>query len=58
MALIGDEIKPYLPTTPEHMASAIENDARFWADNHERLQARFEDWLDVPLRKGVAGAPR
>jgi putative spermidine/putrescine transport system substrate-binding protein len=58
MALIGDEIKPYLPTTPEHMASAIENDARFWADNHERLQARFEDWLDVPRQKGVAGAPR
>jgi putative spermidine/putrescine transport system substrate-binding protein len=58
MALIDDEITPYLPTTPEHMATAIENDARFWADNYERVQARFEDWLDVPLQKGLAGAPR
>jgi hypothetical protein len=58
MALIDDEITPYLPTTPEHMATAIENNARFWADNHERLQARFDGWLDVPLQKGLAGAPR
>lgn len=58
MPLIDDEVKAYLPTTPEHMATAIENDARFWADNHERLQRRFDEWLAVPLQKGLAGAPR
>jgi putative spermidine/putrescine transport system substrate-binding protein len=58
MTLIDDRIKTYLPTTPEHMKTAIENNARFWADNQERLQRRFEAWLEVPLQKGIAGAAR
>jgi putative spermidine/putrescine transport system substrate-binding protein len=58
MVLIGDKIRPYLPTAPEHMQSAIENDAGFWADHHERLQQRFRDWLEIPLQKGITGAPR
>jgi len=58
MELVEDDIKEYLPTTPQHMKTAIENDASFWAGNHERLQRRFEEWLEVPSQKGVAGAPR
>jgi len=58
MTLIDDRIKTYLPTTPEHMNTAIENNPRFWADNQERLQRRFEAWLEVPLQKGIAGAAR
>jgi putative spermidine/putrescine transport system substrate-binding protein len=58
LALIDDDIKAYLPTTPEHMKTAIENNARFWADNQERLQRRVEAWLDLSLQKGIAGAAR
>ena len=58
MALIDEEIKAYLPTAPEHMQAALENDAEFWAENHARLQQRFEEWLEVPLQKGLSGAPR
>lgn len=58
LTLVSDDIKPFLPTTPEHRQSAIENDARFWADNYQRIHARFEQWLESPLRKGVSGAPR
>ena len=58
MTLIDQEIKPYLPTTPDHMQSAIENDAEFWAERHAELQARFKAWLEVPLQKGITGAPR
>lgn len=56
MALIDDQIKPYLPT--QHMQNGLELDARFWADNHARLLERFEAWLGVPLRQGISGAPR
>lgn len=58
LALIDDDVRTYLPTAPEHMESAVQNNARFWADNHERLQERFEEWLDVPLQKGITGAAR
>jgi putative spermidine/putrescine transport system substrate-binding protein len=58
MALIDEKIKAYLPTTPDHMQTAVENDAEFWAENHARLQQRFEEWLEVPLQKGLTGAPR
>jgi len=58
MALIDEEIKAYLPTAPDHMQAAIENDAEFWAENHAPLQQRFEEWFEVPLQKGLAGAPR
>ena len=40
------------------MKTAIGNNARFWADNQEHLQRRFEAWLEVPLQKGIAGAAR
>lgn len=56
MALIDEQIKPYLPT--RHMDNALELDARFWADNHARLLQRFEAWLEVPVQKGISGAPR
>jgi putative spermidine/putrescine transport system substrate-binding protein len=58
MALIDEKIKAYLPTTPEHMQTAVENEAEFWAENYGRLQQRFEEWLEVPLQKGITGAPR
>jgi putative spermidine/putrescine transport system substrate-binding protein len=58
MALLDEEIKAYLPTTPEHMKTAVENDAEFWAENQVPLQQRFEEWLEVPLQKGLTGAPR
>lgn len=56
MALIDEQIEPYLPT--RHMDNALELDARFWADNHARLLQRFEAWLEVPVQKGISGAPR
>ena len=58
MALIDEDLKGYLPTAPDHMQAAVENDAEFWAENHARLQQRFEKWLEVPLQKGLTGAPR
>jgi putative spermidine/putrescine transport system substrate-binding protein len=58
MALIDEKIKAYLPTTPDHMQTAVENDAEFWAENQARLQQRFEEWLELPLQKGLTGAPR
>jgi len=39
------EMAPYLPTTPENAASALVNDAGFWADHGTELTERFSAWL-------------
>lgn len=46
MALVDEAVKPYLPTTTEHMANALKLDAEWWADNEDRLTTRFEDWRE------------
>ncbi|AXC50867.1 ABC transporter substrate-binding protein [Paracoccus suum] len=39
------EMAPYLPTTPANSASALVNDAEFWADHDGELTERFNAWL-------------
>lgn len=39
------EVRPFLPTTPEHAANALPIDAEFWASNVTGLRQRFEVWL-------------
>lgn len=45
MALIGDAIKPHLPTAPENAENALRVDAQWWADHQADLDARFSRWL-------------
>lgn len=39
-------INEFNPTTSEHFSNAIFEDHVFWADNLERLNERFFDWLE------------
>jgi putative spermidine/putrescine transport system substrate-binding protein len=57
MALVGEGVKAMLPTFPEHMASALQTDAEWWATRHAELSARFEAWLAEGGR-GLAGSAR
>jgi putative spermidine/putrescine transport system substrate-binding protein len=34
-----------MPTTPEHMKTALANDVEFWTDNQDELNERFTTWL-------------
>jgi len=42
-----DSIKmiEHMPTTPDAMKNALQNDFEFWADNQDELNERFNAWL-------------
>ena len=44
-ALIPDEIRPHLPTSPENMKNALRYDSVWWAEHLEAMKLRFETWL-------------
>ncbi len=41
----GDPMMPHMPTTPEHMKTALATSVEFWADNQDELNERFTTWL-------------
>jgi putative spermidine/putrescine transport system substrate-binding protein len=51
IALIGKDstgkidMMPHMPTTPEHLANAVQNNFEFWADNQDAINERFNAWL-------------
>lgn len=45
IALVDPAILANLPTTPEHMANALQIDTTFWADKRGELTERFTAWL-------------
>lgn len=49
-ALLGTELDVFLPTSELRFEQGIVFNALFWAENGERLEKRFDDWLNgVPL---------
>ena len=44
-ALVSDDMRPHLPTTPENMKNALRYDSVWWAEHHEAMKLRFESWL-------------
>ena len=43
--LVGDKVKPHMPTAPDNFKSALQNNFEFWADNNDELNERFATWL-------------
>jgi len=39
------KMAPHMPTAPENLTTAIQNDFYFWADNQDELNERFNVWL-------------
>jgi putative spermidine/putrescine transport system substrate-binding protein len=45
LALVSDEIRPWLPTYDKNLTTALQYDADFWADHADELDQRFNAWL-------------
>ncbi len=39
------DMAPQMPTAPNNLANAVQNDFNFWADNADQLNERFNAWL-------------
>jgi putative spermidine/putrescine transport system substrate-binding protein len=49
-ALLGTQLDVFLPTSELRFAQGIVFNASYWVENGERLQRRFDDWMNgVPL---------
>lgn len=44
-ALVGDDMRPFLPTEKSNFTTAIHNDVEFWADHGDAINERFLVWL-------------
>ena len=45
-ALVGDEMRPYLPTEASNFTTAVHSDVEFWADHSDEINKRFLVWLN------------
>jgi putative spermidine/putrescine transport system substrate-binding protein len=45
MALVGDEVRKYLPTAEENARNALQFNFLWWADNKVAMEKRFAKWL-------------
>ncbi len=53
-AILGTDLKSFLPTYPDNFATALRLDGVFWRQNQTELGARLEDWIDsTPDKAGV-----
>ncbi|MEM7299794.1 MAG: polyamine ABC transporter substrate-binding protein [Pseudomonadota bacterium] len=39
------DMGPQMPTAPDNLKNAVQNDFNFWADNQDQLNERFNAWL-------------
>ena len=39
------EMAPHMPTAPDNLKNAVQNDFLWWADNQDALNERFNAWL-------------
>ena len=41
----GVDMRPHMPTTPEHLSRSLQNDWEWWSDNADEMNERFSAWL-------------
>ncbi len=41
----GVDMNPHMPTSPENVGGALNNDWEWWTDNGEEMNERFSTWL-------------
>ena len=53
-AILGTELKPFLPTYPDNFATALKLDGTFWRSNEAAIGAMLDEWIqNTPQRAGV-----
>jgi len=46
MAFVYRAVKPFLPTSGDHLKNSLRSDPVFWAKNYARLRDRFDAWVN------------
>lgn len=46
LPLVRREYQPHMPTAPSNFRNALQNNFLWWADNQEKMDERFDAWLD------------
>ena len=54
-AILGTDLKPFLPTSPDNLATALRFDGTFWKGHQVELAAALEDWIANPPYKAGVG---
>ncbi len=49
ISAVAEPVRSRLPTAPENFKTAFEGNAEWWAENLDRIQARFNNWLRQPV---------
>jgi len=62
-AILGTDLKPFLPTLPENFATALRFDGTFWRGHQAAVDVALQDWIDNPpytagVGKDIVGPPR
>jgi len=45
MQYVPDSIKPYLPTSAEHLSGSLLSGEEWWADHYDDVNQRFQNWI-------------
>jgi putative spermidine/putrescine transport system substrate-binding protein len=45
-AILGTDLKPFLPTYPDNFITALRLDGAFWRQNEAELSVRLDDWIE------------
>jgi putative spermidine/putrescine transport system substrate-binding protein len=49
MALVEPDMREQLPTAEQNMSTALAIDVDWWAENMDRIERRFERWIERPV---------
>jgi putative spermidine/putrescine transport system substrate-binding protein len=55
MAIINEEVKPFLPTAPENQENALQFDFQWWAEHQQEMDSRFQAWLATSKVTPIVG---
>lgn len=50
LARIDPEFRAHLPTDATNMQTAMQSNAAWWAEHFDRINIRFEEWLQRPVQ--------
>lgn len=48
LALVDKDLQPFLSVTSDNLKDTLKSDPKFWLNNYDDLQKRFDAWLSRP----------
>jgi putative spermidine/putrescine transport system substrate-binding protein len=56
-AILGTDLKPFLPTYPDNFVTALRLDGSFWRQNEAELSVRLDNWIENSPESAGVGKP-